>query len=46
MPLLSIEQVGGVSADKMMDVIHRLMSSLQIISGSIDVSIFSLASFI
>ncbi len=39
LPLLSIEQTGGVSADKMMDVIHRLMSCLQIANGSIEVSI-------
>eukprot|EP00794_Sanderia_malayensis_P011161 gene11161-12333_t len=36
LPLLSIEQTGGVSADKMMDVIHRLLSCLQIASGSIN----------
>ena len=44
LPLLSIEQAGGVSADKLMDILHRLISCLQIIQGNIEVfsSIFLL----
>ena len=37
LPLLSIEQAGGVSADKLMDILHRLTSSLQVIEGNIQV---------
>ena len=40
LPLLSIEQAGGVSADKLMDILHRLISSLQIIEGNIEVPFF------
>lgn len=41
LPLLSIEQAGGVSADKLMDILHRLISSLQIIEGNIEVPFFN-----
>lgn len=40
LPLLSIEQAGGVSADKLMDILHRLISTLQIVKGNIEVCIF------
>lgn len=38
LPLLSIEQAGGVSADKLMDILHRLISSLQVLKGNIEVT--------
>ena len=34
LPLLSIEMGGGVSADKLMDLVHRLVSVLQVAEGS------------
>ncbi|XP_066025345.1 uncharacterized protein [Pocillopora verrucosa] len=34
LPLLSIEMGGGVSADKLMDLVHRLVSVLQVCEGS------------
>ena len=37
LPLLSIEQTGGASADKLMDILHRLISSLQIVDGNVQV---------
>lgn len=33
LPLLSIELGGGVSADKLMDVVHRLVSVIQVAEG-------------
>ena len=41
LPLLSIEQAGGVSADKLMDILHRLISCLQTIQGNVEVSLFN-----
>eukprot|EP00795_Rhopilema_esculentum_P016198 gene16198-7569_t len=36
LPFPCIEQNGGPSADKLMDLVHRLISSLQIINGNIE----------
>ena len=33
LPLLSIEMGGGVSADKLMDLVHRLVSVMQVAEG-------------
>ena len=33
LPLLSIEMGGGVSADKLMDLVHRLVSLMQVAEG-------------
>lgn len=33
LPLLSIEMGGGVSADKLMDLIHRMVSVMQVVEG-------------
>ena len=34
LPLLSIEMAGGVSADKLMDLLHRLVSIMQVGEGN------------
>ena len=34
LPLLSIEMGGGVSGDKLMDLVHRMVSVLQVAEGS------------
>ena len=45
LPLLSMEQTGGISADKLMDLLHRLTSSVQALNGNSKVSRFYNDSF-
>lgn len=37
LPLLSIEMGGGVSADKLMDLLHRLAANMEVTEGSVQV---------
>lgn len=37
LPLLSIEMGGSVSADKLMDLLHRLVSNMEVVDGTIKV---------
>ena len=37
LPLLSIEMGGSVSADKLMDLLHRLVAHIQVTEGSVKV---------
>lgn len=37
LPLLSIEMGGSVSADKLMDLLHRLVANMEVTEGSVKV---------
>ena len=37
LPVLSIENGGGISADKLMDLLHRLVSCIHVFDGHIEV---------
>lgn len=38
LPLLSIEHGGSVSADKLMDLLHRVVANLHVFDGNVEVS--------
>lgn len=40
LPILSIEQSGGLSSDRLMDLLHKILSSSTVMSGKLEVNFF------
>ena len=38
LPILSIEQSGGLSSDRLMDLLHKILSSSTVMSGKLEVN--------
>lgn len=45
LPLLSIEMGGSVSADKLMDLLHRLVSNMEVVDGTVKVMVILCTTF-